>query len=99
MHAWIITEAEGHIVTASRAARELFGRHFARGRDPLDALSLPRRAAWLDINVALTGLPAERTVYSCADPGGMRSRINRLLPAHGVGLFWQFEPKTSTCAD
>ena len=94
MSAWITTDQDGRIETASREARELFGAHLARGSGIVDTLTLPRRAAHFDIEVALTGWPTERTVVVDGLGGRLRNlhyRVSRQMAMYANGLFWQFE--------
>lgn len=93
MSAWITTDHDGRIEMVSREARQLFGAHLPRGSEIVETLSLPRRAALFDIEVALTGWPAERNVVLDRLGGqllGLRYRISRQLATY-AGLFWQFE--------
>ena len=95
MNAWITTDEHGRIEIASRDARRLFGGDFARGSEIVERLTLPRRAALRDIELALCGWPAERTIV--VDVSGCRAlnlryRISRQIALFADGLFWQFEP-------
>lgn len=93
MTAWIITDTDGRIDIVSREARQLLGRALLRGACLVETLALPRRAALFDIEVALTGWPAERCIsidWLTRQPSRLRYYINRRLPAHGPGLYWEF---------
>ena len=94
MDAWITTDQHGRIEIASRDARRLFGGDFARGSELVERLTLPRRAALRDIELALCGWPAERTIDadgSGGRPFNLRYRITRQIAPFAGGLFWQFE--------
>ena len=100
--AWIVTDIEGHIETVSSAARQLFREaSLTRGADLVEQLALPRRAAERDIETALIGWPAGRSLR--IDGFGLSLctlcyRITLRVPQHGSGLFWEFarHPSPST---
>lgn len=94
-YAWLLTDIDGRIETASRGARALLGAvYLARGDDLLMLFPLRRKVLLFDIQVALTGWPTQRIVV--VKPLGMREltvryRVSRRLKAQGMGLFWQLD--------
>jgi hypothetical protein len=98
-YAWVFTDVNGRIETASRGARELLGNAgLDRGDDLLLLLPLPRRVLALDIQAALIGWPSERDVILKRlglRRVNVRYRVSRRLKADGVGLYWQLEMSAS----
>lgn len=90
--AWAFTDLDGRIESASRGMSSLLcvGR-LRRGDDLLNLFPLPRKALQHDIDAALRGWPASRTM-SIDAPGlldrKIRYRVSRRLEAGGEGLFW-----------
>jgi hypothetical protein len=93
-NAWVFTDTQGKIETISPNAREILGAGRGRGNDLSKLLPIPRKAMLLDMEIALTGWPAQRTVM--LQPFGVRPfavtyRVSQRLKSGRVALFWQLD--------
>jgi hypothetical protein len=93
-NAWVLTDTHGKIETISPNAREILGVGLGRGNDLSKLLPIPRKAMLLDMEIALTGWPARRTVV--LQPFGVRPfaltyRVSQRLKSGKVALFWQLD--------
>ena len=97
--AWAFTDLEGRIESASRDMGNLLGiGALRRGDDFLKLLPLPRKALVHDIDAALRGWPASRTVTIEAPAlreRKVRYRVSRRLQPAGEGLFWLLDELSS----
>lgn len=99
--AWAFTDFAGRIEAVSTGARRLFGvENLRRGDDLLYYLPLPRRALLFDIEVAMTGWPAQRSVtirHTEEQTVTLQYRVSRRLerPNAGGGLYWHLRASTS----
>ena len=97
--AWAFTDRDGTIESASRGVGSLLGsRGLRRGDNLLNLLPLPRKALLRDIETALLGWPAIRTM--AIDAPGLRERkvryrVSRRLQEVGTGLFWLIDELSS----
>jgi hypothetical protein len=92
-YAWVFTDIYGTIEMISPHARDILGLGLDRGDDLLMRLPIPRKTVLFDIQVALNGWPARRTVV--LKPFGVRPlavtyRVSPRLE-EGAALFWQFD--------
>jgi hypothetical protein len=101
--AWVFTDLDGRIESASRGMSSLLrvGR-LRRGDDLLNLFPLPRKALEHDLDAALRGWPVSRTV-SIDAPGlrerKIRYRVSRRLQQTGEGLFWLIDEVSTGTAD
>ena len=92
--AWVCTDIHGKIEIVSPTAREILGADLGRGRDLVALLPIARKAVLRDIEIALTGWPARRTVV--LEPAGARAqavtyRVSQQLKSGRTALFWQLD--------
>jgi hypothetical protein len=97
--AWIITDARGRIQAMSAGAQAILGLPgLGRGDDLPGRLASVRKALMADIEVALTGWPAERTIVVveiARRPAAVRYRVSRKLSTRDNELFWLLGPAES----
>lgn len=97
--AWVFTDVEGRIESASRGIGSLLGvGGLLRGANLLNLFPLPRKALLFDIDAALQGWPTTRTM-AIETPGlrerRVRYRVSRRLQEAGTGLFWLLDEPSS----
>src|SRR5688572_3913621 len=90
--AWVFTDLDGRIESASRDIGNLLGvEGLRRGDDLLKVLPLPRKALLFDISSALQGWPSSRIISietAWLRERRVRYRVSRRLQEAGTGLFW-----------
>jgi hypothetical protein len=91
-HAWILTDAGGRMRAMSSGFDALLGApRLRRGDDLASRFPSRRRALLFDMEVALTGWPAERTIVLetiSRRPAAVRYRVCRWWLTDEIGLFW-----------
>lgn len=91
--AWVRTDAQGRIQAISEAAHELLGSpRLGKGDDLPSRFAALTKALRFDMEVALTGWPAERTIVLAEltrRPVALRYRVSRNCSDDHVGLFWR----------
>lgn len=90
--AWIITDARGRVQTLSLGAHDVLGLpRLGRGDNLPGCLASVKKALLTDMEVALTGWPAERTIVLAEiarRPVAVRYRVSRKWSTQDIELFW-----------